>query len=471
MNSIEITITKKVFTSIQALQNALTSDQLESFLEDVANDLTFDNPAYESAVRFSKSRFVKVPKNLSYLEVRKPKTNPTLEVPLGYLEDYVNKLKDFQIKVSVDNLLVSNPREFQSLIELKPYQEVAVQSMLKRHRGLLIAPCGSGKTIMSIALIAKRQQKTLILVHTLDLLNQWNDRIKTFLGVKASLIGKGSKQTEGDIIIATVQTLVRDKKLLMQLESEIGTLIVDECHHTPASTFSKVVSNLRPLYLYGCSATPNREDGLSFIMHLYLGKTLHQIHSQTLQKSQLLLKPSLHKIATDFFYPYDSEDQESYGKMMDSLINCDQRNELIVQKLEKTSDNINLILSQRVAHCLTLQKMLQDKLPNHRIEVLTGSVSKVQREQIINDAREKKVSYLIATQLADEGLDIPCLENLWLVTPSRNTSRIEQRVGRVMRLAKDKSDPKVFDFIDSKTKVLLSQYKTRLHKVYKKILK
>lgn len=453
------------------MQSILSKELLESFIEDVSNDLTFDNPAYQSAIRFSKSRFVKAPKQLSYLSLRKPKTEPTLEVPLGYLEDFVNKLKDFQVKVTVNNLLVENPREFTSLIKLKPYQETAVQSMLKRHRGLLIAPCGSGKTIMSIALIAKRQQKTLILVHTLDLLSQWSDRIQTFLGVTPCLIGKGKKQTEGDIIIATVQTLVRDKKLLMQLESEIGTLIVDECHHTPASTFSKVVSNLRPLYLYGCSATPIREDGLSFIMHLFLGKTLHQIQSQTLQKNQMLLKPTLVKISTDFFYPYDSEDQESYGKMMESLVNCERRNQLIIEELLNAKDRINLILSQRVAHCLILKQMIQEQLPSHRVEVLTGSVSKTEREQIIDDARNKKISYLIATQLADEGLDIPCLENLWMVTPSRNTSRIEQRVGRVMRLCENKIDPKVFDFIDAKTKVLLSQYKTRLHKVYKKILK
>ncbi|MCJ8343971.1 DEAD/DEAH box helicase [bacterium] len=421
-------------------------------------------------MRFSKSPYVKAPKHLTYYFLRKEKTEPTSEVPLGYLEDYVNKLKDFGLKISVKNQLITNDVELRSSIVLKPYQDLAVQSMMKRHRGLLIAPCGSGKTIMAIELIARRKQKTLILVHTIDLLNQWREQIKTCLNVDASIIGKGKKQTEGDVIVATVQTLIRDKKLLMTLENEIGTLIVDECHHTPSTTFSKVVSSLRPLYMYGCSATPKREDGLSFIMHLFLGKTLHQIQSKTLQDNKLLLKPTLFTIPTKFFYPYDSEDLESYSKMIESLINCQDRNELIIEKLLQSKDEINLVLSQRVAHCHILRDMLQAKIGEQRIEVLTGSVNKKEREQIIQDAREEKISYLFATQLADEGLDIPCLLNLWMVTPSRNTPRIEQRVGRVMRIHKGKSKPKVFDFIDNKTKVLLSQYKTRFSRVYKKLL-
>ncbi|PCJ19895.1 MAG: hypothetical protein COB02_06840 [Candidatus Cloacimonadota bacterium] len=470
MKTIEITISKKVFTSLKALSEALSQEQLESLLHEISQSLSFDNPSYESAKRFSKSRFVKAPKKLSYFFLRKPKTDPTIEVPLGYLEDYVNILKDFGLKIQVKNLLVTKEKKFKSLINLKAYQKTAVQAMLRRHRGLLIAPCGSGKTIMSIELIAKRQQKTLILVHTIDLLNQWLERIKTFLNVDASIVGKGKKDIDGDIIVATVQTLVRDKKLLMLLENEIGTLIVDECHHTPATTFSKVVSNLRPLYLYGCSATPIREDGLSFIMHLFLGKTLHQIHSKTLQEQNLLLKPELFTIKTDFFYPYDSEDQESYSKMIEELTTCQIRNELIINNLIRTKHEINIVLSQRVAHCHLLKEMLKQQLPEHKIEILTGAVAKKEREQIIQDAREQKISYLFATQLADEGLDIPCLQNLWMVTPSRNTARIEQRIGRIMRLFENKQTPKVFDFIDTKTKVLLSQYKTRLFKVYKRIL-
>ena len=80
------------------------------------------------------------------------------------------------------------------------------------------------------------------------------------------------------------------------------------------------------------------------------------------------------------------------------------------------------------------------------------------------------MAYLFATQLADEGLDIRCLENLWLVTPAKNIGRIEQRIGRIMREFESKSQATVFDFVDSQTKVLFAQYRTRLNKVYKRLL-
>ena len=102
--------------------------------------------------------------------------------------------------------------------------------------------------------------------------------------------------------------------------------------------------------------------------------------------------------------------------------------------------------------------------------VITGQTPKEEREIILEEIRQGRNHYLFATQLADEGLDIRRLDKVWLVTPSRNTSRIEQRIGRIMRLFEGKDNACVYDFVDREVKLLEKQFKTRYYKVYKRIL-
>ena len=118
-------------------------------------------------------------------------------MPIGFLETLINILRDHQINFQIKNLLTIEKTEnlLQSSIQLRDYQNHAVQDMLRRHRGVLVAPCGAGKTVMALSLIHHRQQKTLILVHTLDLLKQWSNQIQNFLGQTCGVIGGGKKTT------------------------------------------------------------------------------------------------------------------------------------------------------------------------------------------------------------------------------------------------------------------------------------
>ena len=471
MTQITLEIREKLYISKDELFDAIGEEQGERFLEETKEMLTFSNPKFHQAKRFSKGRrFSKMPSSFCYFYLRKPKTAPSLEIPLGALEATVTKLKDENLRIKVENLLVEQKADYLSSIQLRNYQEIAVNQCLSRHRGVLVAPCGAGKTVMALELLARRSQKTLVIVHTLDLLKQWQERVRETLGEEAGTIGQGSKKIGEKITIATVQTLVRDKKLLMRLASETGTVIVDECHHTPAKTFSKVIGNLKPTYLYGFSATPKRDDGLSAIMHLFLGPTLHTIESRDLQRQSHLLRPRLKLVETEFFFAYDADDPESYHNMVEELIHDKERNLLICEHLVEHRDKVNLVLSQRLAHLEVLSRQLQMALPHASIETITGSTPKEERQEIIDRTREGKIQYLFATQLADEGLDIRCLENLFLVCPTRNRARVQQRVGRVMRTHEGKSQALIYDFVDSKTRVLLSQFRTRLNQVYRNLL-
>jgi len=471
MAEINLQIREKITISLELLGESLSEEELDHFLKWIDSSLTISNPAYQKAIRFARRRrFMKIPKHIRYFKIRKPKTAPSLELPIGFLEPLVTKLREMNLKVGANVQLVENSSPFSSSINLYPYQKIAVEACLQRHRGILVAPCGSGKTVMGIEMISRRSQNTLIIVHTLDLLNQWKEQISAFLGIEASVVGSGKEELEGAITIATVQTMIRRPSVMMRFNERIGTLVVDECHHVPAATFQKVIAGFRPSFLYGLSATPKREDGLTRAMHLFLGPQLFSISHQDLHRENRILKPRLQTIETEFFYPFDFEEPESFTKMMESLISDTKRNRLICQWLARFHSQKNLILSQRITHCSELMNRIQTLVPQARCEVLTGNTDKKERQRILEDARAGQIEYLFATQLADEGLDIRCLENLWLVTPGRNIGRIEQRIGRVMREFESKDQARVFDFVDLQTKVLFSQYRTRLNKVYKRLL-
>ncbi len=470
-SSVTLEIREKLYLDLEQLKKSLSQEALDGLIEELQSLLSFENPVYISALRYgNRKRFIKAPKKLCYMHIRKPKTNPSIEIPIGFLETFISILRDHRINFEIKNLLtIQQPKKLiKSSIKLRDYQTKALGDMIKRHRGVLVAPCGAGKTVIALSLIHKRQQKTLILVHTLDLLKQWSNQIENFLNQKCGVVGGGKKDCEQDITVATVQTLVRDRTLLIKLQKKIGCLIVDECHHVPASTFTKLVGKMRPNFLYGFSATPHREDGLSPVMHLFLGPTLHQIKSEELQKNEQLIRPDLKIIQTDFEFDYNHEELDSYQRLIEALINDSKRNLAIKNELLEHQNSFNLILSQRVSHCHQLHTMLSFTGINSR--VITGKTPKEEREAILEEIRQGRNHYLFATQLADEGLDIRRLDKIWLVTPSRNTSRIEQRIGRIMRLFDGKNNACVYDFVDRKVKLLEKQFKTRYYKVYKRLL-
>ena len=121
--------------------------------------------------------------------------------------------------------------------ELRSYQKEAVEAILRRHFGVLVAATGSGKAVIALEVIARRRQLPLILVHSRELMYQWEERVRQFLGVQAGLIGD-SKFDIQPLSIAIVNTA---RKRLDELVPRFGHLVVDECHLVPATLFTGVV--------------------------------------------------------------------------------------------------------------------------------------------------------------------------------------------------------------------------------------
>ncbi len=351
--------------------------------------------------------------------------------------------------------------EFSFHGKLKPFQANATNDILKKDFGTLSAPTGSGKTVMALAIIAQRKQPALIVVHTKELLNQWCDRIETFLGIpreEIGIIGNGKKNIGERVTVALVQSLYKCTK---DISPHIGCLVIDECHRAPSRTFTEATTVFDSKFMLGLSATPYRRDKLSRLIFWHLGDIHHQVDKEHLIKNGDILKPEVITKETDFTTRLDAS--VDYSKVLSELTKDRQRNELIISDVVREVRRITgicLVLSDRKEHCHSIQAILQGQ--NITSEILTGDVPTKQRQEITDSLNTGKIKILIATgQLIGEGFDCKKLSSLFLATPIKFSGRLLQYVGRILRPAPGKHRARIFDYIDVKVPVLKASAQAR----------
>src|SRR5699024_9134807 len=136
-------------------------------------------------------------------------------IPRGFLPDLIAYCKEQAVPYSIDDQRQKkSPVTYQSSIKLYPHQKKALEPTSKKEFGVIVAPPGSGKTIMGLELIARKQQPALIVVHRKQLFDQWIDRIESFLRIPAKDIGKFSgshKKTAEHITVGMIQTLKKNE--------------------------------------------------------------------------------------------------------------------------------------------------------------------------------------------------------------------------------------------------------------------
>ena len=439
------------------LSNKLTikhiNYQLYTHLKD---KLTLQNPKWienERMGRWNRD----TPKELIFFEEHKNK----FIVP----KTLINDLEAYDIKLNDKRNEI--PVNFTFHGTLKPFQQIAEDKVLKYDFGVLSSPTGSGKTVMALSIIAKRFQKTLIIVHTKELLKQWIARIKTFLKIKnVGQIGDGKKIVGKEITVGMVQTIYNFGK---EIKDEFGFIVVDECHRTPSRTFTAAVQMFNSKYVLGLSATMFRRDGLAKLIYWYIGNLVHEIKPDELIESGDILPLEIIWRNTEFFT--DIDPVVEYTKVLSAITNDAERNMLICKDVAeevKNNKGICLILSDRKYHCINLQKILMYNF-NVYADTLTGDSTKNEKEVLEKNLKKNNVQVIIATgQLIGEGYDLPELSSLFLTTPIKYKGRLIQYVGRIRRPAKGKVKGRIFDYIDVKMEIFVRNAKYR-ETIYKKI--
>lgn len=353
-----------------------------------------------------------------------------------------------------------------------------VEEMLSHHCGILQAPAGSGKTQMGLAIIQKRGLKALWLTHTKDLLKQSRERAEMYRWTGLGTITEGKVDIGTHVTFATVQTMAHLDLTIYRDMWDI--IIVDECHRvagspTAVTMFSKVLNNLKAQYKYGLSATVHRADGLIRCTYALIGEVVAIVSKAAVQKTVMpvTIRPRETgvKVTSDCLMP---DGTLNYQRTIKMITEDEDRNSLIVSDIvrEYYAGHSCLVLSDRVHHLQRLKSYVTARLEEPEDAVLIdGKMStgkkKEYREQAIEAMRTGEKSILFATYaLAKEGLDIPRLDTLFLVTPHKDYAVITQSIGRIARRFEGKYSAVCYDYVDS-IRSLVQGYKRRCS-TYKK---
>lgn len=368
--------------------------------------------------------------------------------------------------------------------KLRPEQQDIVNTVIpkiKKHGGGLISlPCGYGKTVIGINIAFELKYKTLVLVHKTFLQDQWVSRIKQFTDAKIGVIRQNVVDVEGkDIVIGMIQSISK-RKYDMSIFDQFGFVIVDECHHIASRVFSRSLYKAGANYVLGLSATPKRTDGLTHVLHWYLGAMLFRIESKpnsnvVVRKFNITSQDPLFIEKTQWTPVDGGKRVPMIPTMITNIARIRRRNHLILDTINALRINSNrkiLILSGRIEHLEYLKKRVDKSIQD---DVDTGKlleddcktcyyIGKLKADER-KDA-EKNGDILFASyEMAQEGLDIDRLNTVILATPKKD---VVQAIGRIMRRILTKSDlkPLIIDFADNLS--VLANHAVARQKLYAK---
>ena len=379
-----------------------------------------------------------------------------------------------------------------SKYEERDYQDFTIKRSLQFTRGVESICTGGGKTLIVTKLISEIKTYPFIFyVLTKDLMEQAHSVMTEFLNQPIGMIGDGKCDIK-KITVCTIQTAIMalndgntkfkisdysfddedkwDEKGIEDAEksAKIRKLIqiargifMDECHHISSRTAKEVfLASPNAYWRFGGSATPNRESGDDIMIQALLGSKIVDISASYLIKRGWLVKPYV------FFEPIeDNTNLHSYHKIYKTcVVNNDKLNTHVADTAKHlVSRGLSvLILVKQYEHGDYLKSILPGS------EFITGKVTSKKRTEMLEDLRQKKIMILIATSLADEGLDIPSLDAVLIPSCGKSSTRLFQRIGRSLRKDKEgKKDRSIVVIYDHDAKYL-SKHTQRVRSLLKR---
>lgn len=486
----------------------LTSEQTEV----LKDHLTFDNPAYKNAKRYSKNRYITISPYLYYYTEGKDNRGRYIDIPIGVDTEKLLNHKIDPVKNQGDGALYAQnyPRvdypEFK--LELRAIQKEAMTAYMDECNSCLLAkfpkslislPTGKGKTILALKIASVLRTPALVLVHKDDLVEGWKNDIELcFGGAVTPGIIKAKKRVIGKYVtIATVQTLSRmTEEELNSYTDKFGLVIQDECHHVGLNIFN-IIDKFNSYHKLGLSATPKRSDGLDFVFDLYFGGVCYEYKASKddedisnvevrVLDSGFKYKPFVHQGEVFNYYDFNpkelpknivfqediphSKRQPIPFHTIDNQAVLSPKTRVMVCKkiLEHYRKGQScLVLFTQKEHINSYFRYLRLYVPEEQIMLYYGD-SKEKSSVLMEKAENKEVLITLATLAkSTEGTNVKAWEVEFLVSSLNNEKNVEQATGRVRRRKEGKIDPViVYDIRYSQCYSLRSHYNTR-YGVYK----
>lgn len=350
--------------------------------------------------------------------------------------------------------------------QLRTTQLRAAEALISHETGVLVAPPGTGKTVVGAYMTAARERNTLVLVHRQPLLDQWRAQLAVFLGIDAKSIGQigaGKRHPTGVIDVAMMQSLIR-RDQVDELVGSYGHVIVDECHHVPAVSFERVMNAVGARFVLGLTATPQRRDGHQPIIEMQLGPVRFAASHRHVDN-----EPRLHRsviIRDTAFRQPEGNAQLTIQHWYAALASDERRNALILDDVigALSEGRSPLLLTERRDHLDLFAAKLRKFTKN--LVVLHGGTTAKRRQEVQQQLRsiptDQERLVLATGRFIGEGFDDARLDTLFLALPISWKGTLEQYAGRLHRRHIGKTEVRIVDYVDRSVPMLRRMSERRL---------
>jgi len=357
--------------------------------------------------------------------------------------------------------------ELMSNTVLRGYQVEALEAWLKAgRRGTIVLPTGAGKTVVAVAAISRINAPTIIVVPTIDLMEQWRARLEEEFEVDVGVYGGGEN------ILKPITVSTYDSAFLRaeELGNKFVLIIFDEVHHLPAPSYSQIAELFVAPFRMGLTATYIREDEGHNVLPRLVGNIVYELETEDLAGTHLS-HYTLAKSLVDLSVTEQAEYEENYeiftnylkrknmklrnamdfhqfimrtgsdpeareallarNKALDIALNSASKIEALRKLLTQNFDDKTLIFTQ---HNKLVYRISREFL----IPAITHQTSKEERSEILSRFKSGTYSRIVTSRVLDEGIDVPDATLGIILSGTGSSREFIQRLGRLLRKKRGK---------------------------------
>jgi superfamily II DNA or RNA helicase len=366
-----------------------------------------------------------------------------------------------------------------SKAELRPYQKAALEAWLKANkRGIVVLPTAAGKTFIALKAIEVLNVATLIVVPTLDLVDQWRHFLKSQFNVDVGAYGGGEEDLEALTVATYDSAYLRSE----QLGNRFMFLIFDEVHHLPAPSFSQIAEMYIAPYRMGLTATLERDDGGHRVLPHLLGDVVYKLKVDSLAGEHL--SPYTHeKVLVDLTPEEKLLYEQEYGIFRNYLRrkkislrgakdfrrfimrtgNDPQAREALLArnkalkivfnseaKIEKLREYLDAYRKEKTLIFTRYNQLVYRISRQFFIPAITYRTPKEERRDVLTKFKSGEYNAIVTSQVLDEGVDVPDASLGLILSGSGSSREYIQRLGRILRKSRGKH-AKLIEIVAKKT--------------------
>jgi superfamily II DNA or RNA helicase len=445
--------------------------------------LTFENPAYTQALRFSPYGYVsdKVPKTI---ELAWETDDRRLVFPRGF--NAAEKLQGKALRqfnsIQWEDRRVYAPVKFPKLLVCLNQDQTTLLRSFKRAKDkkifgnhLFVAPTSAGKTIFQAAVATETGQRTLVLCYTDQIKRAWFKDLQLAFGLNPEDIGLIQQSTfriGKQFTLASVKTLARRKHRWNELFQQIGTVILDEADVITAPSLFNFIFDCPAAFHIGATATDRSESGYGFYLRSIFGKPTKRLENKQEDTASSMRLREVEEVTTAFTFEYQQGNLDVHA-LNEGAMRNKERNKLIAHRVLKDWNNGRsiLVVTKRVSHCKILKKRLR-LAGVKNVKIITGDTNSRRKytDEVVEGILSRKYRCIVATIDAIKlGANLNPLDSLHIVMGVKSKRNIEQLIGRIRRRADKKTTCKVVYYVDKSVPYLYGLFKWQAVPVFRKL--